>query len=379
MTSAPRIVLAGGGPAAIEAALALRDLMGDAIELELIAPDRELVVRAYEVLAPFHEGQERRYTLQSIADDLDIHLVRDAVTAVNAGQRTLSLRSGQTHSYDRLVIAVGARQLDAVKGAVQFHGSRDASALRSLLIDSHAGRHRSVAFVVPGGRTWPLPVYELALYTRLWLSQRAVRSTPVLLVSPERRPLAAFGVRASGEVQALLTEHDVQFTTGHAIRHEPGRLLLAGGRSIDTELAVALSRLTGPSIDGLPRDQEGFIAVDRTGAVAGLDGVFAAGDATSFPVKQGGLATQQADQIARMIAAGLGAAEPVEPFDPVLRAVLFFGEERRYLLAELGDRLEQSSTFSETPLWTEPSKVVGRHLAPYLERLAPRQSLPIRS
>ena len=41
----------------------------------------------------------------------------------------------------------------------------------------------------------------------------------------------------------------------------------------------------------------------------GVPDVFAAGDATAEPVKQGGLATQQADAAAEAIAAEAGAAD----------------------------------------------------------------------
>ena len=93
----------------------------------------------------------------------------------------------------------------------------------------------------------------------------------------------------------------------------------------------------------------------------------AAGDATAFPVKQGGIATQQADAIAQQLALELGAPVTATPLTPVLRSVLFGGRERRYLHAELGDSLDESSRASVDPMWPESSKVVGRYLSPYLE------------
>ena len=48
--------------------------------------------------------------------------------------------------------------------------------------------------------------------------------------------------------------------------------------------------------------------------------IFAAGDATDQPVKQGGLATQQADAAAELIAAEAGARVTPQPFRRVLRA-----------------------------------------------------------
>jgi sulfide:quinone oxidoreductase len=192
-----------------------------------------------------------------------------------------------------------------------------------------------------------------------------------MLVTPEREPLAAFGSAVSAEVFELLTAHEIEFVSAHAIRHHAGRLLLAGGRELDVDLAIAIARLGGPRIRGLPADGEGFVQVDDVGRVPGAPHVFAAGDAAAYEVKQGGLATQQADTIAALIAAELdGDRDAVaELAAPVLRAVLFAGRERRYLHAELGERLHETSTASVSPLWPETSKIVGRYLAPYLDRL----------
>jgi sulfide:quinone oxidoreductase len=339
------------------------------VRIALIAPEGELVVRAYDVLAPFHEGHEHRYPLARIAAELDVELVRDALAGVEPDARTVSLLSGGDRRYDALVVAVGARHVDALAGAIPFRGAHDAAKLKALLVESHAGRHRTLAFVVPGGHTWPLPLYELALHSSAWLAERGVTGVPLLLVSPEREPLAVFGANVSREVAALLRSHGVQFISAHAVRFDAGRLLCGGGQELDVDLAIALTRLRGPGIRGLPCDEDGFVPVDALGRVEGLERVYAAGDATTFPVKQGGLATQQADAIAETLAAELGAPVAGAAFRPVLRAVLFGGRERRYLHAELGERLQETSSASTTPLWPHESKLVGRYLAPYLDRL----------
>jgi len=364
-----RVVIAGGGPAAIECALALRELAGSRVQIELVAPEPELVVRAYDVTAPFHEGHEHRYALARIAADCELHLVRDRLAAVDPRARTVSLPLGGQRSYDVLVIAVGARHAEPLAGAIPFRGAEDANKVKALLAESHSGRRLRIAFVIPGGHTWALPVYELALHTSVWLAERGVHGVPLALISPEREPLGAFGPRVSREVASLLEANGVQFISGHAIRLDKGRLLLTGGRELDVDVAVALTRLRGPAIPGLPTDEEGFVPVDELGRVEGCEHVFAAGDATTFPIKQGGLATQQADAIAESVAAALGAPVAEPRFQPVLRAVLYGGRDRRHLYAELGENLSESSQASRTPLWSEESKVVGRYLAPYLDRL----------
>jgi sulfide:quinone oxidoreductase len=84
-------------------------------------------------------------------------------------------------------------------------------------------------------------------------------------------------------------------------------------------------------VTGVPQDIAGFTSVDERGRVSGLDDVYAVGDMTSRPLKQGGLAAQQADVAARAIAASAGAPVRVEPYRPVLRAMLVSGRVPLYL------------------------------------------------
>ena len=107
----------------------------------------------------------------------------------------------------------------------------------------------------------------------------------------------------------------------------------------------------------------GFVPTDAHGLVRGLDAVYAAGDLTDFPVKQGGIATQQADAAAESIAAAAGIEIDPQPFSPVLRGLLLTGLTPRYLRTEPGS---VRSTVDTEPLWWPPAKIVGRHLAPFL-------------
>jgi sulfide:quinone oxidoreductase len=97
--------------------------------------------------------------------------------------------------------------------------------------------------------------------------------------------------------------------------------------------------------------------------------VFAAGDMTTFPIKQGGLAAQQADAVAEAIAADFGALGEPTAFRPVLRALLLTGGRPIFLQAQLAGGGGETSTASDEPLWWPAGKIVGRHLAPFLAGL----------
>jgi sulfide:quinone oxidoreductase len=94
--------------------------------------------------------------------------------------------------------------------------------------------------------------------------------------------------------------------------------------------------------------------------------IFAAGDVTEFPVKHGGLASQQADTAAESIAALAGAPLTPEPFTPVIHGMLLTDDKPLYLSARITGGHGFSSELSDTPTWSPPSKIYAKYLAPYL-------------
>ena len=138
------------------------------------------------------------------------------------------------------------------------------------------------------------------------------------------------------------------------------------GPSAAAERVVSLPRLRGPLLTGLPQDPDGFIPTDLHGLVDGELDVYAAGDATTCPIKQGGVAAQQADAAAEAIAARLGAPVDPRPFRPVLRGLLLTGGEPRFMRAEVSGGEDHPPAAADHALWWPPSKIAGRWLAPYL-------------
>jgi sulfide:quinone oxidoreductase len=116
--------------------------------------------------------------------------------------------------------------------------------------------------------------------------------------------------------------------------------------------------------------------VTEVGEVRGLDRVYAAGDVTSYPIRHGGVAAQQADIVAAGIAAGAGVAIEPQPLRPVIRGVLLTGGATRFLEAELIDGGGFMSTVSDVCPWDPPAKIVARHLGPYLAQ-RDRQALHV--
>ena len=358
------VVIAGAGVAALEAALALRALAEDLVSVELVAPEAEFTYRPLAVAEPFRVGEVSRFPLPPLVSATGAELRRQTVTEVDPERKVVGLGNGETLSYDAFVLALGARPREAVAGALTFRGPEDGPALAELLERATAGEARRLAFAVPAAATWPLPLYELALLTAVYLDDRGTRGVDISIVTPEDRPLALFGGEASAAVRELLEIRGVQLESGVApLAWREGLLQLAGGATLESDAVVALPQLVGPGLAGVPHDGAGFVPTDLCGRVPGTTDVYAAGDATQFPVKQGGIAAQQADAVATAIAADAGAPVAATPVRPVLRGLLLTGFVPRFLRSEMGTG---RSAVDTEPLWWPPAKVVGRHLAPFL-------------
>src|SRR5579884_1016705 len=364
-----RVVIAGGGFAALEVALALRALGDDRVALTLVSPSSRFAYRPAATVGAFGDAAPVSYDLREIALDLSAAYHRGSVEAVAHQKHWLRLRSGARLDYDFLVLAVGARARIAVPGAMTFRDQRDLARFRLLLEDLGAGGVRRLVFAVPSHSAWALPVYELALQSALHATRWSA-ATQITLVTPERAPLEVFGAPASRAVADLLDERDVRFL-GSSIPHgvaRDGSLEPRFDAPVRADRVVAIPELHGQRITGVPGAWSGFTPTDSYGRVEGLSDVYAAGDMTSFPVKQGGLAAQQADLVAHTIATGLGApvSEPHE--SRILRARLLHGDGALVLRTELdalgrptGSTIEHRESRHDADL-----KVFGRYLTPYL-------------
>jgi sulfide:quinone oxidoreductase len=362
-----KVVIAGGGVAAVEAALALYEAAHRRIDLELIAPNDELILPALAVAEPFGKAPPAALALADVCRDVGASHRRDVLRGVDAEARTVRTGSGDDVPFDALLLAIGASTEPALAGALTYRGMRDNAEIRELLEKAEHGEFDRIVFAVPTSIQWPLPIYELALLTASELQKQGT-DTELTLATHESSPLSLFGRRASEAVRDLLDKTGVELVTGaHAAGVQAGGLVLHDGRVLPASRVIASPRLTVAPIEGIPQGTDGFIGTDSAMRVEGTPRVYAAGDSTWFPIKQGGVAAQQADTAATAIASLVDADIDVEGFKPILRGVLFTGGPPRYLRTEVGRRAA-ASTDSVTPLWWPPAKVAGKHLAPYLAK-----------
>jgi sulfide:quinone oxidoreductase len=366
MEQPTRIVIAGGGVAALEAGIALRALVGAEPWITMVAPNDDFVYQPMSVGDPFALGDTPRLPLEDFARDLDIEWRKAAVDAVGP-DRAVLLEGGGFVAYDKLIVAMGAPREAVYEHATTFRGEHDVQSVHGLVQDVEMGNVRRVAFVVPAGVAWSLPLYELALMT----ARRAFEmnmDVELTLITPEDRPLGVFGASAASDVERRLEDAGIRLVhrTVAEIPAKGSIVLHPGGERIECDRIIALPVSRGPAVPGLPSDGEGFIPIDSYGRVSGKENVYAAGDGANFPLKQGGLACQQADAAVEHIAWSLGRLKEPEPFRPVLRGQLLTGERPQFMRRDVTARRENTEVSGERPLWWPSTKVAGKYLAAYL-------------
>ena len=138
----------------------------------------------------------------------------------------------------------------------------------------------------------------------------------------------------------------------------PNRLELhPTGERLDVDRVVTAADSRRPvRSQGFHTTTPGFLPVDAHGRVVGAPGVYAAGDATDFAIKQGGIACQQADAAAEAIAAEAGRRDRAG----AVRADAPRTAEDRARLALLGcSDLRKRKRLEAPRMGREPSSPAG--------------------
>jgi sulfide:quinone oxidoreductase len=362
------VLIAGGGVAALEAAFALQALAAGSVHVTLLAADDHYVYRPWSVGEPFTSSHADRFSLAKLATQAGADLVHDTLTEVDPEGRHVRTAGGAEIAYDALLVGVGATPHAVFEHATNVDDSRMEELLHGLVQDVEGGFVKRLAIIVPAPIPWPFPAYELALMAseRAWDMQTDMDIT---LLTPERSPLEIFGATVSRQVWQLLVDRRIEVVTSAYCEIPRNQMVIVhpGGRSIAAERIIALPQLRGPELTGLPSDGGGFIPVDGHGRVRGVEGVWAAGDATDYPIKQGVVAAQMAVTAATSIAAQAGIQLEAPPFSPVLEGVLMTGGTQRYLRYQpASDQGPEESAFSEIPRGSHLPKIATRYLEPQL-------------
>jgi len=157
-----RVLIIGGGVAGLEALMALYDQAGDRAELTLVAPDSDFVYKPLLVEEPFDLGPAQQYALKPLVEEFAARFVQRAAKSVQPDEHTIGLGDGSELDYDFLIICAGGRFRPALERARTFPSGGEPLGINELLRGGEGKRR--IAFVVPPGVGWALPIYTAILH-----------------------------------------------------------------------------------------------------------------------------------------------------------------------------------------------------------------------
>lgn len=313
----PRVVIAGAGMAGVQTAVALRE-RGFTGPVTLIGAephqpyDRPPLSKAVLL----GKAEDSAFDIDFEALGITLRLGLD-VTALRAADHELDTPQGPV-PYDVLVVATGAEPLvlpgsEGVPGVHLLRTLDDAARLRPVLERRHD--------VVVVGAGWIGAEFATAA--------RAA-GCAVTVVEAAGHPLAgALPTEVAAPMAGWYAESGATLLTGARVaRVEPGRVVLADGRTVPADAVVvgigarpATGWLAG---SGIALGPDGSVTADASLRTS-LPDVYAVGDCASFPSARYGerLLVHHWDnalQGPRTVAAAVAAPEGEEPppaYDPV--------------------------------------------------------------
>src|SRR3954466_9266327 len=103
MADRSQLLIVGGGPAALEGALAAQRLAGDRVQITLLSDRDDFIYRPVSVAEPFGLAPPARFSLAGIAADRGFQLVTGPLRVVVPEEHYVVHGDGACASYDTLL------------------------------------------------------------------------------------------------------------------------------------------------------------------------------------------------------------------------------------------------------------------------------------
>lgn len=385
----PKIVVAGGGFAGLEALFYLRHKLGSEAHLTLVSDQDYFLFKPNTIYIPFGEDPEKyKIPLARPVLKKRITFWPGRAVGVDPYSRKLLLEHAEL-PYDYLVLATGATMRpQEVPGLSEYACTlwtpeemlRLRHQLQQVVERAGEGRKQDILFVVPPNNKCSGPLYELVMMIDTWLQRKKVREwVQITWATYESSYIQAFGPRLHTVVSEEFADRGVEGHTGCLVSEiTPDRAIFHDGSSFHFDLLVSFPPYAaGQAYADLPVDSRGFLKVEPDSRrVKGQETIFAVGDASDFPIKQAFLALLQGDAAAESIAAEIQRRVPEEKmkFEPMSMCVMEEMNKATFAQVPLRytDDPERPVVVDEedtehykvgvSPLWRGGKKILGYYL-----------------
>ena len=313
-----KVIVLGGGIGGTETAIAL---VKEGFEIELISERDYLFVYPVSIWIPTGEAkpEDVKISLKEIAEKRGFSFRQGKVKEINTD--AILLEDGkEIRDFDYLIIAIGQQKLKhkGIEHTLSVCGSPEEilqikERLDSLIQDGKGkiafgfGGNPKAPEAVRGG-----PVFEVMFNVHNYLKKLGIRENfELTFFAPMEKPGARLGEKALKMMDMMFKNMNIKKITGKKIKEfrEDG-VLLEDETFISSDLTLFTPAGDGHPViknSDLPKTEAGFLKIEPTCQVSGIENIYGVGDVCSIEgpqwrAKQGHLAEVMARATAHNIA-----------------------------------------------------------------------------
>src|SRR5215217_135496 len=343
-----KILILGGGFGGVVAAERLTEQLGDEHQITLVSRSRQFVFYPALVRLAFGRAEAAgvSFDLRHTMLNRRINFIEAEVAHIDPFERNVTIAHGEVEGrvpYDYLVFALGRRlATERITGfyehAHHLLNVDKAISFGKAVKKFHEGR---AVFGQCAGARLPVPVYESAFALARRLEEQGERErVRITVVSPTTLESEFGDTAAALTLKKALDAHQIEFLPNVSIDSlTRNSAMTKSGDAMDFDLLMLVPPFRGSSAASYLgiTNEEGYIHVDSTMRVAGLERIYAVGDCTKFDgPKMGHMAVRQADIAATNLAAEIDERGPVSHYQHEMRFVIDeIGNDSLYLHKDL--------------------------------------------
>jgi sulfide:quinone oxidoreductase len=332
-----KILIVGGGFGGVVAAELLAKKLGREHQITLVSRTSRFLFYPALVRLAFGrcEPDDVSFDLRDAMLDRRVTFVEGEIARINPRDHQITIARGEftgQMQYDFLILALGRRlATEQVPGFFEHaHHLLDIDGAFKLG-EAIRGFHQGHAVIgsCPGARL-PVPLFETAYALADLLAERGDQSRCTITIVSSETPDEMFGDTVISEtlIDALKSRR-VEFVSDFAInRVTRSSVIASDGREINFDLAMLIPPFRGPGAvvgTGIT-DDDGYVRVETTMRVPGLDRTYAVGDCVGLSgPKMGHMAVRQAEVAAENVAAEIQGRAPSAVYDHEMMLVLEAG------------------------------------------------------
>ncbi len=328
-----KVLILGGGFGGVVAAKRLAEQLGDEHQITLVSRSRHFVF--YPALVRLALGKCERddvsFDLRRSMLDRRVNFIEAEVAQIDPFERRVTIAHGEVEGilkYDYLIFALGRRLASERITGFYEHAHHLLNVDKAIKFGKAIANFYEGSIVIGqcAGSRLPVPVYETAFGLARRLEANGQRDRVKITVVTPGSLGSEFDFEAAAKLEQALISKKIDVLSDFPIEIITANTASTGdGRVINFDLLMLQPPFLGSSAAshvGITND-EGYINVDWTLRVPGIQGMYAVGDSVNFSgPKMGHMAVLQGEVAAMNLASEISGHGPIVHYEHEVKLVL---------------------------------------------------------